>query len=329
MTVLVTGASGFLGLHLVRRLITKGAAVRALYHQHAPRLDPQDPAAQAQWVACNILNPDAVLEVMDGCRYCYHTAALVSFAGSWKQVYAINVQGTAHVVNAALRTGIAKLVHVSSVAAIGRGHGQEVLNEQAPWREDAFTTHYARSKRRAELEVFRGIAEGLQAVIVNPALILGPGNWHKGPPHFFLRVRRGMWFYPSGGTSMVDVDDVVSVMIALMEGPFYAERFIVSAEDLSFKTLFTTIAKLIGAPPPRVRLGRVAMECLWRLEWLRHLLTGSRPLISRETARLSCAWSRFDSSKVQRALGFQFQPIRICLERTAEAFLQAEKAGAL
>lgn len=328
MRILVTGASGFLGLHLVRRLVHEGLPVRALYWRHQPQLAPADPARQAEWLCCNILNAEAVSEAAEGCTHIFHAAARIAYEPRRRQqLNEVNVTGTAHVVNAALAAGIVKLVHVSSVAAIGRGRDEEVLNEASPWQEDAYTTYYARSKRRAELEVYRGMAEGLQAVIVNPSLILGPGDWSRGTPHFFRRVRNGMWFYPAGGTAMVDVDDVVSVMVALMNGNYSDERYIVSAEVLSFRDLFTTIAQLIGAPPPRFRVGCAVMEWLWRAEWLRHQLTGSKPLISRETARLSCRWSRFDSSKVQNTLNYRFRSIRQCLERTAAAFLEDERKG--
>ncbi|MCS6917175.1 MAG: NAD-dependent epimerase/dehydratase family protein [Chitinophagales bacterium] len=325
MRILVTGAAGFLGLHLVRRLVAL-APVRALYHRHLPTFRSDDPAAQAEWLPCNIANPDAVLEVMRPCTHCYHVAARVSFDPRHRnQLYAVNYRGTAHVVNAALSAGISKLVHVSSVAAIGRGRNDQVLNEEAPWQEDAWTTHYARSKRLAELEVFRGMAEGLTAVIGNPSLILGPGDWSKGPPHFFRRVRQGLWFYPPGGTAMVDVDDVVEVLIGLMHGPYAGERFIISSEDKSFYDLFSAIARLIGARPPRFRMAPFAMELLWRLEGLRSRLVGTKPLLTRESARLSCSWSRFDSSKVQRTLGFRFRSVDECLERTAAVFLKEEQ----
>ncbi len=326
MKVLVTGGTGFVGQHLVRALALQGVPVRALYRTERVLWLEPELAARVEWLPCDILDVQALHEAMDGCTHVYHTAAIIAYRrAAHRHMMQVNVQGTANVVNAARKAGIRKLVHVSSVAALGRARGSELVDEGTTWQPDTRTTAYGWSKRQAELEVFRGMAEGLPAVIVNPSLILGSGDWRKGPPNFFLRCRKGLRFCPSGGTGMVAVDDVVQIMIALMNAPVEGERFILNAEQWSFWSLFTAIADHIGAPRPWLRLGCLAMESLWIADQIFSWITAKKPALSREMARMTCRWSAFDNRKVCQYLGYTFMPIHQCIEQTAQNFLLYER----
>jgi nucleoside-diphosphate-sugar epimerase len=186
---------------------------------------------------------------------------------------------------------------------------------------------YALSKFLGEREVWRGIAEGLNAVIVNPSLIIGAGNWNEGPPQFFKKIWEGLPFYTNGGAGFVAIKDVVSLMIQLMESEIHSERFIINDDHLTFKDFFFLIADLLKKKRPFINVKPWMIKILWREEMLKYKLTGISPLVTREISRVASHWSRFDNSKIISATGFQFTPVKKCLEETAQKFLEDVKNG--
>ncbi|MBL0145220.1 MAG: NAD-dependent epimerase/dehydratase family protein [Chitinophagaceae bacterium] len=227
--ILVTGGSGLVGKELITQLLAKGKQVKAIYNK-TPL--PNFNSNNVQQIQCNILDVIGLEELMNGVEQVYHCAAIVSFNPKRKQqMFKINIEGTANVVNAALEAGVKKMVFVSSVAALGRIREDKPIDETMNWTEETSNSAYGQSKYLAEMEVWRGVSEGLNAVMVNPTIILGNGNWEDGSSKIFKSAYNEFPWYTAGTTGFVDVKDVASAMIQLMESDVTAQRFILSAEN--------------------------------------------------------------------------------------------------
>ncbi len=234
--IFVTGASGLLGSHLVQALVQNHQTVSALYRSSIPRFKGSE---KVTWIEGDILDMPNLEEALQNVQFVYHCAAMVSFHPKHKHdLYTTNVEGTANVVNACLNAGVQKLLYVSSVSALGRGTGGAATDENSQWSAEQSST-YGKTKYLAEMEVWRGIGEGLEAVIVNPSIILGAGEWTKGSSQIFKTVYEEFPWYTEGTTGFVDVADVVTAMILLMNSNITAQRFIVSAENRQYKEFLT------------------------------------------------------------------------------------------
>ncbi|HPH90816.1 MAG TPA: NAD-dependent epimerase/dehydratase family protein [Ferruginibacter sp.] len=321
--ILVTGGAGLVGKELIQQLLNKGNPVTAIFNKTAL---PSFNTDLLQQVKCNILDVQGLEEIMQQHRIeqVYHCAAIVTFNPSRKyELFKINIEGTANVVNAALNTGVKKLVHVSSVAALGRIRENEAITEKMNWTEETSNSNYGKSKYMAELEVWRGIAEGLEAVMVNPTMILGYGDWNTGSSQMFKSVYNEFPWYAEGVTGYVDVRDVVKAMIALMESNINAERFIISAEDRSFKEVFTLMASAFGKKAPHKKVTPFIAKVVWRLEAIKSLFSGKDPLVTKETAKTALATVHFDNSKLKKFLpGFTYRTIEETIHYTCSLFQQ-------
>jgi dihydroflavonol-4-reductase len=318
--ILVTGGSGLVGNELIRQLLAKGKSVRAIYNK-TPLAHFNSPLLQQ--VHCDILDVIGLEEAMQGITQVYHCAAIVSYdPGQAANLYKINVEGTANVVNAALDAGIKKFVHVSSVAALGRIDDKPVT-ETTNWTEENNKSIYGKSKYFGELEVWRGVSEGLDAVIVNPSLILGAGDWNSGSSKIFKSLYDEFPWYTDGIAGFVDVRDVARAMIELMESDVVNQRFIISAENRSFKDVFTLIAKAFGKKEPRKQVTPFLASVVWRLEAVKALFSGQTPLVTKETAASAQAKVTFDTSKLNKFLpAFTYTPIEETVTYTARALQQ-------
>ncbi|MGO4294773.1 NAD-dependent epimerase/dehydratase family protein [Chitinophaga sp. RAB17] len=325
--ILVTGGTGFLGSHLIRALVAAGKPVRALYRQQpSPRL--QDISDKIEWVPGDILDIFTLEDALVGVTQVYHCAAMVSFQAADKdRLLKINVEGTANVVNMALDAGVKKLLYVSSVAAIGRARDNAAVNEDCEWQDSKNNSRYSISKFQGEMEVWRGIAEGLDAVIVNPSIILGAGFWDDGSGALLKNAWKEFPYYTEGVNGFVDVEDVVKAMIQLMDSDINAERFILSADNWGYQRLFTTMAHALGKKPPHIAAKPWMAEVVWRLEKVKGMVTGKHPLVTKETARTAQMKVNYENTKVLNALpGFQFRPLEETIKQIAAAFLQ-ERSG--
>lgn len=327
--ILVTGASGFLGQHLVHRLSGMGKTVRALYHKHPPH-----PMLEAlpgvTWQACNLLDVFDVEDAFQGITHVFHCAAMVSFHPADKETMMhFNVESTSHVVNECLEQNIQKLIHVSSIAALGRNRSTGVITEMAEWEESNYNSAYSNSKYLSEMEVWRGIAEGLNAAIVNPAIILGepllgtPENWNTGSARLMKVVHKEFPFYTQGINGWVDVQDVVTAMILLMEADILAERFIVSAGNFSYREIFTLMAEALHKRPPHIPAGKLLSGLVWRWNKLYSFLTGKTVTVTRETAITANKKNYYDNKKLIQLLPeYQYTPLKQTISRMASQFLQ-------
>ena len=319
--VLVTGGAGLLGKELITQLLSQGMRVRAIYNKSTlPDFDSDN----LEQVQCNILDVIGLEEAMQGIEKLYHCAAIVTFNPKKRaELFKINIEGTANVVNAALDAGVKKMLHVSSVAALGRIRENEPINETMNWSEETSNSRYGQSKYLAELEVWRGIGEGLDAVMVNPVLILGDGDWNNSSSRVFKSVYEEFPWYSDGTTGFVDVRDVAKAMIQLMESNISAERFIISAEDRSFADVFNLIAKAFGKKPPHKKVTPALASIVWRLEAIKSRFTGKEPLVTKETVGTALAKVHFDNSKLKRFLpGFTYRSIEETITDTCAVIQQ-------
>jgi len=319
-TVFVTGGAGLIGSALLKQLLNEGATIRALYRSSMPVTLSADEQSRIEWIKGDVLDTSLLDEALNGCKQVYHCAAVVSFHPARRvQMYKINIEGTANVVNAALANSVQKLVHVSSVAALGRFRKNEVVTEKSEWSEETNNSHYGKTKYLSELEVWRGISEGLPAAIVNPTIVLGESKWDTGSTAIFKKVWEEFPWYTNGGTGFVDAADVATAMVKLMNSDISGERFILSHVNTGYRQLFEMIAAAFGKRPPHKKGSAWMMELAWRLEAAKAMLSNSEPLITKETVKTSQATTVYDSSKLLQTIpGFSYTPLDTTVQRTSQ-----------
>ena len=312
--VLITGSGGLLGNELLKQLLKEGYKVKAIYH--STPLSFSHPNLERE--QCDILDVVALEQVMKGIGHVYHCAAMVSFDPKEKhQLFKVNIEGTANIVNACIEAGVTKLVHVSSVSVLNRPSGNEAITEKMNLAEVPGESAYGKSKYFGELEVWRGIGEGLKAVIVNPSVILGGNSWESSSSAIFKAAYNELRWYSEGITGFVDVRDVALAMRLLMNSKITSGRFIISAENLPYRHIFSSIAKCFGKRPPYKKVTPFLAGLVWRVEALKSLFTGEKHVLTKETARSAQAKVFYDNSKILKALpGFQFTEIEETIVNT-------------
>ena len=327
----VTGATGLVGSHLLYDLLQKGYRVKALKRPKSDTLQVQkifslyaDDAdalfRQIEWTECELLDFQPMSESIDGCSEVYHAAAVVSFNRKDKaDMMRINVDGTANIVNVCIEKNI-PLCHVSSIGALGRSESGEPITENDLWQTDKGRSDYAYSKYKSEMEVWRGIAEGLQAVIVNPAVILGPGDYTKGSSKFFTQVYRGLRFHTPGVTAFVDVRDVSRCMLQLMEQERFGERYILTAGDLSYRELFNRIADGLKVKRPTIAAQPWMLNVACHLSWFAGKLTGKSLALTKETAHSAFQQIRYSNEKIRKTFGYEFISLEKCIDDCCRYF---------
>lgn len=316
----VSGATGLVGSHLVHRLLKEGKSVRALHRKNSDRTllarvfgyygdDLQDYQHLLEWHEADLLDMLDVDAAMKGSDVFYHTAAVVSFdPRDAKAVIEGNRKMTAYVVNAALQYEVKRFLQVSSVAALGRKPDQKEFDEESYWVESSQNSNYAKGKYAAEMEVWRGMEEGLNAAIINPCIILGPGTWDDGSAAIFKNIAEGFKFYTKGVNAYVDVLDVVESLSRLADGK-QKERYLVVGENLSYQSVFESIAKALDVPAPSLEVSSWMSEIAWRWEAIKSKITGQRPLLTKETARTALGTYYYKNDKAKAELGMEFRKI--------------------
>jgi len=333
--ILVTGGSGLVGSHLLFDLAMKGEKIRALKRKNSDLQAVRECFAyysdsadklfdHIEWVNGDILDIDSLEDALSGITKVYHCAALVSFKkGDKKQMKHINVEGTRNIVDACLDHKIQKLCYVSSVAALGTPEEKgEPVSETTPWSPENKRSDYSVSKFNSELEVWRGIEEGLDAVIVNPSIILGPGQWHKGSSLLFTTVAKGIKFFTRGVTGYVDVRDVSKAMLQLMDSDIKNERFLLNADNCSYEFIFKSISKALKIPEPHKYATPFMTGIAWRIAYLKKVFLFKEPSFTRATARSSHNCTCYSNQKIKDTLDFEFIPIEKSIKDTVKYFHQ-------
>lgn len=331
--ILVTGGTGLIGSHLLYNLVSSGKKVKALKRKTSNIQNtlktfsyysekPDSLFSKIEWVDGDILDYDSIESLMKGVTEVYHCAAIVSFSKSdHKQMIYSNVEGTAIMIDAAVNAGVKKFCHVSSVAALGNSPDGNI-NERTNWQAGKKPTAYSQSKFYSEMEVWRGIEEGLNAVIVNPSIVLGPGNWNSGSSKLFTTVWNGLKFYTKGVTGYVDARDVTKAMILLMDDKNFDScknsRYLLNAGNLSYRQLFNEIAEALGKPKPKFYAPPLLTGIAWRATTLFKLFSKKDSGITRETAKSAHSRKNFNGSKIERKIGFNYLPLPETIKHTAE-----------
>ncbi len=331
--VFVTGGTGFLGAHLLYRLLINGVNIKALRRQQSNNQllkrvfefyteNAQELIDKIQWVEGDLLDVYSFENELNDVTFVYHSAAVVSFQpGDKNRMMHTNIKGTANLINISIEKNIEKFCHVSSIAAIGRADNNSIINEETRWIASKRNSAYAISKYGAEREVWRGMAEGLDAFIVNPSIILGPGEINSGSGKLIATIRDGLKFYTSGVNGYVDVRDVVKTMILLMDSDISGERFVVSAENLPYRYLFEMIANELGKSPPIYKASKWMGEFAWRFEQVKGKITGTKPLITKETAKTASNIYKYANNKVIDHLDYQFIPIQQTIHEACDYYI--------
>ena len=334
----ITGGTGLVGSHLLFSLLTSGKRVKAAirgtsdtgkirtvfgyYSDQADKL-----FNMIEFVECNLENCRELNNILSDCDCVYHCAATVSFKNSKSdEIVQNNMSVTRSVVDAALSSGIRKMCHVSSVAALAPGYGNEIITELDYNNSAMSKSAYAKSKYLSEEEVWRGIRNGLNAVIINPTVILGPGNWKSGSSQYFSVISRRMPFYTTGITGYVDVRDVVKSMVLLMDSDISGERFIISSENLSFREVFSMIAVNLKKGKPFIRIyENYAKRGITIISFL-YSVVGKRAPFDKSALKPAFGKQYYSNEKIIRATGITFTPISIAIRDTALLFLKEQAA---
>jgi dihydroflavonol-4-reductase len=330
--ILVTGATGLLGSHVVFDLIKKGHRVKAMYRNeekkqvihHLLHYYKVENSAKLlsliEWFKGDILDLQDVAHAVKNCSAVIHCAGMVSFASrDFNRLIAVNRNGTANMVNEALIAGIDHFIHVSSTSAVGSDSAfmDNVKRESNHWHANEKASGYGVSKYSAEKEVWRGIEEGLTAVIVNPSVFFGPGSWSESSLQLFQTIQNGLSFYTAGGNAFVDVRDVSEIICRLHERRIANERFLVTGHSLLFKDVIDQIADQMKVKKPRYKVGKIATAIAWRLIGVYSFLTGKRPSITKDTVRSSHELTVYSSEKVKTVFpDFEFTPITATIANT-------------
>ncbi|CAN5578457.1 NAD-dependent epimerase/dehydratase family protein [soil metagenome] len=326
--ILVTGGTGLVGACLLADLLQEGAQVRALkrpsssialFESWAKSVSVS--SANLAWVEGDLLDPESLSRALDGVDTVYHCAAVISSdPKDVKEMEQINIQGTANLVNLCIDKKDLKIFcHVSSVATLGRNAEIQQIDENIHWVPGNHNSNYSVSKYGAEREVWRAIAEGLPAVMVNPSIILGPGHRSQGSGALFDKVWKGFPFYSDGMSGFVDVRDVSAAMRMLVSKGITGERYILNGGNLSFKELFQKIAIAFGVKAPSIKVRKWQSAVIWRLESLRSAITGKRPFITKESARSSQQVYRYSAAKME-SLGFHFRRLDDTINFVSDKF---------
>ena len=321
--IFVTGGTGLVGSHLLFNLLNSGKKVRVLKRPTSNVKwvkkvfsyytdQPEELYNRIDWVEGDILDYHNLEDLLVGVTEIYHCAAIVSFhANDRDSMLNNNVKGTANLINAAIHNQVKKFCHISSIAALGKTQDGTEINEETYWIPSKQKSGYSLSKFFSEMEVWRGIEEGLEAVIVNPSIILGPGNWDIGSPKLFQAIGKGLKYYTKGETGFVDVRDVASAMIHLMEESNFEEtknqRFILNAGNMSYQDFFNKIADSLQKPRPKAFASDLILQLAWRAARLASFFSGKRPMITKEAISGSNKITHYNGEKIQKTINFHYR----------------------
>lgn len=312
--VLLTGGTGLIGSHLLYRLLEKGEDVRALYRNresleavsrvfahYSPHADAL--MDRVDWVEADITDIGSMEPCFENIKKVYHAAGMISFdPRDKKQLWKINVEGTANLTHLCLKHRVDKLCHLSSISAVGPSKKGEWATEENDWN-DSNVSVYGLSKFEGELEVWRASQEGLAVVILNPGVVLGPGFWTQGSGSIFSYAAKGRNYHIPGGTGFVGVNELADAAISAMESPLKSQRFIVVGQNLSYGELLEKVAQGLGVAPPSKELPFPILEFLWRLDWLVSTLSGKKRRLTRSLVRGMRHREWYDSQNIKRELG--------------------------
>jgi len=328
----VTGGTGILGSRLIYDLLANGYEVRALKRKNSSLkgictlfkvLGNDDDFFRIKWFDGDILEQNSMEAFLSGVEYFFHCAAMVSFMPSEQEnMMKTNIQGTKVALKASLNAKIKKLCYVSSIAALGRTKEQDrIVDEDTEWQENESNSAYSKSKYLAEQEVWDAIKNSaLNAVIVNPSVIIAAWPDNKSSGKFFFTAQRGNPFFTDGINGFVDVRDVSKAMIKLCESQISGERFILSEGNYSYRRIFELLAQNFGRKPPSIKLTPFLLNLLSFTDRIRAFLSDSQPILTGEIIKTATSKHFYSNEKIKKRLGFTFIPIEMAIKEHSEFF---------
>lgn len=331
--VLVTGGTGLLGAHLIFRLLRSGIAVRAIHRKTSDLKEVEkvfgyytaqtgELFQKIHWVEADLNDLPALEEAFKGITHVYHCAALISFdPNDYELLRTVNTEGTKNIVNLCIAHNIQKLCYVSSIAAIGRTLDGQAATEETEWSPEGANV-YALSKMDSELEVWRGTQEGLPVVIVNPGVILGPGFWDSGTGLLFQNGFKARKHYPPGGTGFVTVNDVTALMVQLMDADITNEKFIVVAENLSYRDILGRLAKEFNKPGPSIPVKFWQLEIFWRVDKIVNMLTKRGRRLTKISVKSLRNRQLFNNDKSRVQLGHSYESLDPTIAFSCKKFME-------
>ena len=318
--ILVTGGTGLVGAHLLLHLVEQGENVRAMYRTttsidktknlfslyHKSHL-----FETVEWIEADILDIPSLEIAFQNIESVYHCAAMISFDPKDEDIIRkTNIEGTANIVNFCLAYNIKKMLFVSSIAALGDPTSVETtISETTEWNPEKPHSDYAISKYGAEMEVWRGQQEGLDVLIINPGIILGPGFPEQGSGKLFSAVAKGLSFYTLGTTGFIAVTDVVEASAQLMNSNIKNERFTLIEHNYSFQEILNCIADSMQTKRPQWHATPFLMNIFWRMDWFLSTFFFQKRKLSRASAKASYSKNNYDNSKIKGALNTDFKPV--------------------
>lgn len=321
--IFITGANGLLGSFICRKLLDAGCKIRALRRANSDMHLVNDIKDQIEWIEGDVMDLVSIEEQLRGITTVIHCAAVVSYKNRNKQkLYKTNVEGTANIVNACINTGIIKLVYISSVATIGKEKFQYESDEDTKWNGAEPVSEYARTKYLAELEVWRGAAEGLKPIIVNPSVILGPGDWNKSSTKIFKYILDQKPFYTAGKINFVDVRDVAEITVHLLNRDVHNERYIINADSITYQKLFEKIAQSFDIKPPWVKVPSSLVKLTIMLDTLKSRLLQSEPLIGEDLSGVANNNHTYSNAKIKELVNFNFRKIDETIQWSCKELLK-------
>ena len=333
--ILVTGGTGLVGSHLLFKLVKKGYKVRATYRSKKKieaakhvfsyySTQSEDLFSKIEWVEAHLNDIPALTKAFKDITKVYHCAALVSFdPNDYYTLRRINIVGTANIVNLCLVYNIEKLCYVSSIAAIGHGEPNDtIINENTNWIPEEDHSVYAITKYGAEIEVWRGVQEGLDTVIVNPGFIFGPGFWKTSSGSLIKKIHNGLSHYTTGVTGYVDIDDVITAMTQLMDSSIKNERYVLVSENVSFKEFAIKAAQNLNVKPPENEASKRFLQIAWRLDWLHYFIRRKRRKLTKQMAKTIAEKYYYSNKKITSDIGLKFKSIDVSITETSQFFLK-------
>ncbi|WP_299897834.1 NAD-dependent epimerase/dehydratase family protein [uncultured Aquimarina sp.] len=336
--ILVTGATGLVGTHLLIKLLKEKHQIRATYRTATKKdyaksiylkcCNPEDREAfdTIEWIKTDLNDIPELTKAFVDITHVYHCAAMISFNPShFKKLRKTNIEGTANIVNLSLLNNVQKLCYVSSIATLSENALQNPINENSEWNPEISDSVYAITKYGAEMEVWRGTQEGLDAVIVNPGIIIGRGFYNSGSGFLFKKIHKGMPYYTNGTTGYVAVEDVIEIMYRLTNSTIKNQRYVVVAENLSFKNAFTLIAKALQKSIPKKKVSPLTIKIAYYIQEFSHFLFRTKKILFKSSIKSAFTNSFYENDKIKKELSYDFLPIENAIETTASFFLKEKK----
>ena len=334
--ILVTGGTGLVGAHLLYKLASSNKKIRAIYRNENKLTNTKSvfssyiknykPLFESiEWVKADIIDIPSLTVAFEGINKVYHCAAFVSFEpDKYLQLRKTNIEGTANIVNLSITNKIEKLCYVSSIATLGDTLNHDPIDEETIWNSEADNSVYAITKYGAEMEVWRGTQEGLNAVIINPGVILGSGIWHYGTGNLFKKAHNGLKYYTEGTVGLISVLDVIDIMIELMGSSIINQRYVLVAENWTYEKFLQSLAKSVNVSPPKKEASTTLLNIVWRLDWLSPKIIGRRRQLTKHLAKSLTTESFYSSAKIKTALNYEFKAIDKTISSVGQEYLTQE-----